>query len=153
MTFTYDDYDQIAAGKKCYLFRAATSEWARRIKGCTQIKCIRGFLPASLDFFSFNAFHVRLLCIFSFSILGSTTVNLTRQILSMCQMSRADAEKIGFPLDANNELFPEGCAQVSAIHFESNSEIHAQSEAPGVSGVSEVAQAQICQCGALSRSS
>ena len=70
----------------------------------------------------------------------------------MCQMSRADAKKIGFALDANSELFPEG-SEVSAIHFLNDTEIHAQSEAPGVSGVSEVEQAQICQCGALSRSS
>ena len=58
VTLTFDYYDQIAADQKCYEFRAVTSKWARRIKGCTEIKCIRGFLPASFGFFQPIAFHM-----------------------------------------------------------------------------------------------
>ena len=87
-------------------------------------------------------------CAFSFSVLGYTTANLTRRILNITQLNRADAEKnLGCPKDPNNKLFPKDCAKVFAIH------IGQIPEDSGVSGVSEVAQAQICQCGTLSRSS
>ena len=101
------------------------------------------FFACIFRIFSANCFSCEIVAHFFFSILGYTAVNLTRPILSITEMSRADAENIGCPKDANNKLFPKGCAKVFAIHF----------AASGVSEVSGVAKARICQCGALSRSS
>ena len=136
MTLAFEYYDQIAAGQKCYEFRAATNNWANRIKGCTEIKCIRGFLSAYSDCFGQCDSCEIVVHFLSPSILGYTAVNLTRPILSITQMSRADAETIGCPKDPNNKLFPAGCDEVFAIHFPAFAE-------------PEVPKAQICQRGAL----